>query len=356
MDGTMGETASHQATRMEEIDTYPPSWFNRLQDYVNRLPLPSWLTYLLLGFGLLVIGTLIQWITDPKQLPILNAIIYLMIAQAIYYTIFLDHIDKQAIIAFRASSPIMNLEKDNYQALQLRLTKLPSKTLFIINLITILAATLLLISSPNAEGSANLNFTPDPVGYFILFVYDLLWMINVIFIAHTINQVKVVNHIYTKHIEINIFRQRELYAFSGLGARTAIGLVVPTLPWIWLDPGFGSLLIVIIFATLGAIAFFSPMIGVHRLLKTKKDQLEDESSIQIERAVVDLLSEAKNGNHDAISDREKVLSSLEKARETIDKISTWPWQADTLRRVVAALALPIALWLIQFFLGEWLTN
>lgn len=33
-------------------------------------------------------------------------------------------------------------------------------------------------------------------------------------------------------------------------------------------------------------------------------------------------------------------------------LSTWPWESGTLRRVIAAVLLPILIWVLQFFLGQ----
>ncbi len=35
------------------------------------------------------------------------------------------------------------------------------------------------------------------------------------------------------------------------------------------------------------------------------------------------------------------------------RIPTWPWEPGALRGLVAALLLPVVIWLIQFFLGRW---
>ncbi|NIM95664.1 MAG: hypothetical protein GTO18_18345 [Anaerolineales bacterium] len=111
-----------------------------------------------------------------------------------------------------------------------------------------------------------------------------------------------------------------------------------------------------IFAILGIIAFISPLLGVHNLLNEKKQHLLDESSKQIEIAITTMFSQIEVEGLDSISGNDRTLTTLEKAHETIDKISTWPWQAETLRRVLAALSLPLAIWLIQYFLGQWLSS
>jgi hypothetical protein len=54
------------------------------------------------------------------------------------------------------------------------------------------------------------------------------------------------------------------------------------------------------------------------------------------------------GSYAQVDHLEKALSGLLRMREVVSKLSTWPWQPETLRGLVAAVALPIAVWLIQF--------
>jgi hypothetical protein len=48
---------------------------------------------------------------------------------------------------------------------------------------------------------------------------------------------------------------------------------------------------------------------------------------------------------------EKSLTSLKKARDQIENISTWPWRIETLRQIVAAIFLPF---LSGYYSTSWL--
>jgi hypothetical protein len=41
-------------------------------------------------------------------------------------------------------------------------------------------------------------------------------------------------------------------------------------------------------------------------------------------------------------------------REIVGRLSTWPWQPETLRGMLATVGLPVAIWLIQLLLSRWL--
>jgi hypothetical protein len=44
------------------------------------------------------------------------------------------------------------------------------------------------------------------------------------------------------------------------------------------------------------------------------------------------------------------MTSLEIERSALTRIPTWPWQPETLRGLITALLLPVAVLLIQFVL------
>ena len=46
----------------------------------------------------------------------------------------------------------------------------------------------------------------------------------------------------------------------------------------------------------------------------------------------------------------KALSSLELVHNGLQRISSWPWQSETVRWVVAALLFPVIVWLMQWVL------
>lgn len=48
------------------------------------------------------------------------------------------------------------------------------------------------------------------------------------------------------------------------------------------------------------------------------------------------------------------IDSLRTKQEVVAKISTWPWQIDTVRRVATAAALPLVPWVLQRLLERFL--
>lgn len=48
-----------------------------------------------------------------------------------------------------------------------------------------------------------------------------------------------------------------------------------------------------------------------------------------------------------MDDLNKALAALEIEHASLARVPTWPWPPGTLRGVVAAVLLPVAIWLIQ---------
>jgi hypothetical protein len=56
------------------------------------------------------------------------------------------------------------------------------------------------------------------------------------------------------------------------------------------------------------------------------------------------------GHVESIGELNTALSGLEMQRNAIMAIPTWPWQPETVRLLITALALPLGLWIAQYVL------
>jgi hypothetical protein len=352
-----------KSENLPEDSTYPPSWFDRFSAWVRRLPGPNWVAYTIMVLVLAIIGIIIQMLANPSQPIVLPPIAILTYYQIAYMLSLLDFLDKRAEKALETYRPILKGDKDQYLSLKTRLTTLPARptlrlTLFVLVFFIVLGVGVFTSPPPSetlVAPSSN-QFTSTPDGVYSLVIFSTLWLVNSIFIYHTFHQLKTIDHAYTQWTEINLFRQNELYAFSNLSAATAIGLVLSSPVWLILDPGLITFVINVVFAILAIIIFVSPLLGAHRLLRNQKDALLKNSLGKKEALIMELFSRIEDKNLSDIENYERALSSLEKAHNEIDSISTWPWKTETVRQLIGALFLPVSIWMIQFYLNQLLTN
>jgi hypothetical protein len=347
------------------LSDYPPSWFDRLTARINQFPGPNWVYYFGFVITLVLIGGLLQRLEDPLGPIELQPVAIITFIQIAYVLTLLDFLDKRAEISLAEFRPVLRADEDQYQAMRTRLTVLPSKPVLVMSLITALfmfGAGLTMMNLPSLPeldprfSVVSNMFSTSPFGLYALGVFIFLWVLNVIFIYRTFRTLRTIDYIYIHHTEINLFQQTELHAFSKMSASIAIGFVLTSPMWIIIDPGLITMGINISFAFLAIFMFVSPLIGVRRLLKAQKDQLINESAQKKEILIQDLFSRIDRSDLSQVENLENALSSLEMAESQIKKISTWPWQTDTLRQMIGALLLPITIWIIQFFLNQLLSN
>jgi hypothetical protein len=348
---------------LPDSPSYSPSWFDRFMTWVRRLPGPNWLAYLVMVGLLAGVSVIIQMLENLSQPIVLQPIYLLTLFQIFYVLTLLDFINKRAEKALESYRPILQGDESQYISLKNRLTRLPARPTLRLTIIVLLFFTVLgigafttpMLNEELVSASAYM-FTKNPMGVYSFLMITTVWMVNVMFIYHTFRQLKAIDYAYTQCSDINLFRQDELYAFSNLSAATAIGLVLSSPIWVIVDRGLITLIINIVLAILAVIIFVSPLLGAHRMLKKQKDTLQKNSLEKKESLIMDLYSRIENKDLTDIENYERALSSLEKAHNEIEKISTWPWKTETIRQVIGALFLPVTIWMIQFYLNQLLTN
>ena len=181
----------------------------------------------------------------------------------------------------------------------------------------------------------------------------LIYVLVGVVVYHTVHQLRTVNEIYTNYTRINLFQLGPMYALSGLAARTAIGIGIPTYLWFQVNSSsstgnspadiFETVFIgIIIIAT-----FIWPLWGAHNLLEREKQRLQDEVARRIEDTIAALHNRVDT---DELRDRgalKETLDGLVTEQGVIDRLRTWPWRTETVRGLGLAFLLPIIIWVIQ---------
>jgi hypothetical protein len=85
-------------------------------------------------------------------------------------------------------------------------------------------------------------------------------------------------------------------------------------------------------------------------LVEEKGRLLDECSLRIEASITELHQRVDSESLEGMDDLNKTIASLETEQNLLERIPTWPWQPETVRLLVTALALPLVLWLVQYIL------
>jgi hypothetical protein len=333
---------------------YRPSWVDQLNEWIGQRRLPSWMTYLTLGAGLVLVAWLVlraSGITTTGTFLRYYALSGLGQAYLLGLIRHLDHSAQAALARFR---PVMTVDEAGYERLRYELTTMPAgPALIAFGLGAAYAIGSLLVSA--TVGLDPSRKSSPPLVIALLVVHSVLASsLAALLVYHTIHQLRTVSRIYTEHTRINLFQVGPLYALSNLAARTAIGISGPTYLWFWLNfaspsgLSLSDILLAAFFSTIIVVTFVWPLLGAHRLLDREKQRLRDEVARRIEVTMAALHGHIDTGQPDDTRGALKnTLDALVIEQGVIQKLRTWPWQTEAISSVAAAFLVPMIVWVIQ---------
>lgn len=355
------------------LPPYPPSWVDRLTDAVDRLPGPAWLAFV----GLAAVGVLVQLgiqASTADYSPERHLPMHIWVAGNFAYLLGVIHyLDRSAAAALEVFRPVLQLtppqgsteSHETLDELRYRLTTMPARTtawVTVLGGLTLVLLTTLLIRGP-AGGPAGVAVNPmrslaavglsaSPAAFAAyLLQFAGSQVIAAVALYHTIYQLRLIHNIYVKHTRVHLYRLQPLYAFSVLAALTAGSLLLYSYLWVATAPEFfneaASIGVVALTTGLAVVTFTWPLWGIHRRLVEEKKRLLQESSMRFEVSVAQLHQRVDRGRLTRMDDLNKTLASLEIEQAALRRVPTWPWEPGTVRALVAALLVPIIIWLTQ---------
>lgn len=346
-----GEKDSSKSESKQQA--YAPSWVDRFTDWVAQRPGPPWLVYLGIGLLLLVVQAAALWLEGAYSIGTLPPLSLFFAAVMPFFLAQFHLLDNTAGAALATLQPILEVSEEEYSELCYRLTVLPARPTLLAGLATLITSILLDVfwASPVDPDA----MATSPISTVLVYlVYKIVWWTFGALAYHAVHQLRWINRILTVHTRINLFQMRPVYAFSKLTALTAVGLAIPT--YGYFVGGSGALLdpiVLVQFLLILALAiavFFWPLLGIHRLLAREKERLLGEANLRFEAALVELHRLLDNGKLEGMTGLNVAMANLEMEQNALKRISTWPWEPETVSFLVGALALPLGLWLLQFVL------
>jgi hypothetical protein len=180
-----------------------------------------------------------------------------------------------------------------------------------------------------------------------------------ILLYHTIRQLRLIGRMHERLGAIDLFAQAPLYALSRLTSQTAVGLILLLIPSLFLLPSDADISYILITGVwyggsvvMAFAAFLVPLRGIHDRLVDEKRRLQAETGRRLSSALASLHAAADAGDAASVDARGKTLAALVAARDVVNRAPTWPWSSGALTGFVSAIALPIALFLIQRYLSQ----
>lgn len=160
-------------------------------------------------------------------------------------------------------------------------------------------------------------------------------------------------------LDVDIYNPRPIYALSNFGATTSFigilmiyGLVFITFPQFFFSPIGWIYQFLVAFVGLGL--FFLPLIRINQAMRRAKARLLEELGEDLkhtQQRLHDLLSKKKVVG---MSELRHAIEALKIQTELVQRISTWPWQPETLRNLVTPLFFPVVVYVFQRYVGVFL--
>ena len=337
------------------VHPYKPSWVDGLTAWIDRLPWPTWVFYVLFGGAYTLLFLLLEAAMGagdlarvlPRMFLALQPIYFLAVIHA------LDRVAQDAAQRYFASRPEASAAAGTFRY---RLTTLPRGPTWIASLGAVLAVVYFLLAG-DIGSMAELGLATGPAGLaLILLHFSAMWLLLGALIYHTFHQLRAVHQIYATLPVSDVYVTEPYYAFTGLALRTALLITLNNYGWVAASPSTlrdpFSLGLTVFLALLALIMFVWPLWGAHQMLVSSKAGALAQNALRFKDAAADLHRRLDARKPAGMDDLNKSLASLEIERAALMRIPTWPWHPGTFRGLVAALGLPIAVWLIQYVLQK----
>lgn len=338
-------------------------WADGLVAWIDRLPGPAWLFYVIVLALLILTNHAVLWIdgaVSPGSFapdPAMYAL-YILYWFALYH--YLNRFASRSLARFR---PLLDADEAEIRLIDRRLVTLPRS----LGLLSVLLGVGLAFVSwdlraPVGPAAARVK-TALPVVYY----FSGMAFLAVSFFAtffRTIRQLLLVDHLHKRAGIIDLLDLDAPHAFSSMTARAGLGLVLLLLLISLPDPGYpfeappgpagvasygpGPVEIVsyALIAVLAAAVFVLPLSSMHaRLAEAKRNALGRTNRLL--RAEIDRLHTRVEANdHKGFEETNEAIGAPRRERELFGKISTWPWGSGTIRGFASTLLLPVFLLLI----------
>jgi hypothetical protein len=331
---------------------YRPSWIDRLTDWIDRLPVPNPVFYLLLYLLAASCLHIAVWLdgevdwgrVSPEMLY--NAL-WAIISLGVIH--FLDGVGARSMERFGVL-----LEEDQAADLEYRLTTMPARPVLALTIPAMLGLGVLFATSPDFV-YPNMSYPASWVlaGAVVVWSYSFTPILVYFLFRHLL----LVSRAFSLLPEVSVFHHQPLYGLSRLPFATGLAFLViinvSLLDVALRDPEPAEMLLnvaaVLPMTLLAFAAFLVPLLGIHSRLKREKERILDESGRHLEQAQDQLHAAVRARDASGVENADKALSSLYRVRDEMRNVGTWPWAPGTVRSFLSAVFIPMVVWSLQLF-------
>jgi hypothetical protein len=347
------------AAKLEETSAanvaarYRLSWVDRLIEGIDRLPGPQWLFYVGCTVLLALLISAILWIDGSVPFGSYGSVQGIFPPFVFYFLALYHYLTRAGSRSLKTFRPLLEADESTLAQAEQRLTRLPRWAGW-------LSIGLAVVSLPQLflSGQAFGNNTPNTfLPYIITGAAGAFFGATMLaLIIRSIRQLQVVHRLISQANHINLLDLEPAHAFSGLTARSGMGIFLLVIlailrDYSWLNNSFfifGYLLMCVP----AVIVFVIPVLGMRERLAGEKQLQLRQANELLQAAMGKLESKLRSEDYNSLDQLQAGIDTIVGKRDRLVKISTWPWDPGTLRGFASTLLLPILIWFITQLLGR----
>ena len=333
--------------------SYAPSWVDRLMNGVDTLPVPAWVAYLGVFAVVALAGNLAAWIDGSVEFGQAHAYETSLGFYVAMPLVGMHYLDLAASRAWRTFRPALQVDDEAAAAIEHRLTTMPARATLGVTLLSVAPSVLLFVSFYGTETSIERT----PVTLLANGVNDALALcLTFILGYHSLRQLRLIDQLHRRVETVDLLHLTPLHAFARVSSATGIVLIALIYVSVLTNPAslanVGLIVGLGLTVALAVACFLVPLYGMHTRIAAAKARRLDEIDRRLSLVMSELDRTADEADPAAAETLGKRLSSTITQRQVVQAVSTWPWQADTLRWFVTAIVAPLALWLTYRILEQ----
>lgn len=336
---------------------YPPSYIDKFMRFIQRLPAPYWLIYLLFFLLQVLINHVISWAEGWVSLFTFDRILFLYPVWQWIPLIIMTFLNITSLAAIQSFRPLLEIDDEALARLKAEFTIMPPRGVILTSLFWFVFALTLTILYERLYRVYGFG----PITEWLMIIEGLIcFATGGVMYFHSLRQLVLIHRTVKTVKRFNLFALDPVYAFSRLTARTGISwIVMLVLNFLFfpfaLAPSI-SLMYGVIILIFALAAFVLPLRVVNQELVLEKRAKLAEHNRRVEHILARMHQQLDTGEITDLEQYEKGLASLTAERKILDEIPTWPWRIATLTGFLSAAILPIILMLIQFAIERWFSR
>jgi hypothetical protein len=334
---------------------FPPSWIDRFTVWIDHLPGPGWLFYVLCVSAVAFLIIALSWIAGIEAVGSVDPVNTSFAFFFVYWLALYQYLTRVGFRSLKTFRPLLDVDDSEFDRIGYELAILPRWQGWLAIPIGLGFASLQILTEPSPYYG---DLGPQTILYYGFDIAITSFVVSTFYclIIRSIRQLRIVWRLNAQATSINLLKLEPAHAFSALTARTGIGVIVVLIyGYIVSSPDFKSSLDIFTDVAVALVAlaiFVLPLLGMRDRLDKEKERALHRASDMLQVAIGSLHSKVRGKEFGDVGGMEDAINALIRERELLEKISTWPWDPRTIRGFASALVLPIFIWVVTRLLEK----